>query len=91
MRFIPSGPRVLVKLDAVEEKKVGAIFVPDSHSERARVGVILARGEDARRYAVGDRVFMGFHNGEVIDDMVSKADTLRVMHEDEIWGWVTED
>jgi co-chaperonin GroES (HSP10) len=91
MKFIPSGGRVTVKLDAVDEKKVGSILIPGMHSELSRTGTVLAVGGEAKMYKVGERVFMGYHAGNVIDTMESKADTFRVMDEAEIWGWVTEE
>jgi co-chaperonin GroES (HSP10) len=91
MNFIPCGGRVVVKLDAVDEKKVGSILIPGMHSELSRVGTVLAAGGDVKRFKVGERVFMGYHAGNVIDTMESKADTFRIMTEDEIWGWVTEE
>lgn len=91
MHYIPAGARVLVKLDPVEERKAGSIFIPGQHSELSRHGTVLACGAEAKRYKAGERIFCGYHAGNVIDSIgQTKADTLRIMDESEIWGWALE-
>ncbi|MFA5154123.1 MAG: hypothetical protein WC554_16355 [Clostridia bacterium] len=91
MKLIPVGERLLVKLDAVDEKKVGSILVPAKHGELSRAATVLAAGDEVKRFKVGDRIFLGYHSGNVVDIAWEKADTLRIVDEAEIWGFVTEE
>jgi len=88
MNFIPLGDRVYLKLDAVEEKKIGSIFMPDKHSEPVRIGTVLAIGPDVKTFSVGDRVLVSYMAGLVInpaiDGFMPEDDTHRVMCEGEI-------
>ncbi len=75
MEFLPRPGRIYVKLDAVEERKVGSLWVADKHSERSRLGTILAVGGNTRDLTtdglkVGDRFVMSYHGGTVLDSPV---------------------
>ena len=90
----PVGDRVLVALEQVKEHKVGGlIYAPDMNHSPTRFGVVLRVGGDVTRYKPGDMVFMGYHAGTVIDrvEFGYKADTLRIVTEGEIWGFVQEE
>ena len=88
MNFIPLGDRVYVRLDAVEEKKVRGIVLPDKHSEPVRVGTVLAVGPDVKMFQIGDRVLVSYMAGlsinAAIDGFMPEDDTHRVMCEGEI-------
>ena len=92
MPLYPTGERVLLALDAVEERKVGGIIVPDMHHEPTRYATVLRVGGGVTLYKPGDRVFLGYHAGAVIDrhGLGYAADTLRLVVEGEIWGYVKE-
>ena len=91
--LIPVGSKVILRLDAVEEKKVGGLYISGYHSEPVRFGTIVAVGPDVRLYKPGHRVFMGFHVGNIIEhpEMRQYGDTLRIVGDGEIWGFVRED
>jgi len=46
MKIKPLGDRVLVKLEEVEEKTAGGIFIPQTAQEKTQSGVVVAVGED---------------------------------------------
>lgn len=85
--LIPLGRNLLVRLEPVEEKKVGKLVLPDEHSELSRVATVLAKGEACERpIQVGDKVLVDFHAGTIIDmfyrgEITSINDTYRIMDE----------
>ena len=86
MKIIPIGDRLLVKLNTVEERKVGHIYMPDKHKEESRTGEILAIGDSVKGYAEKDRVLVSYYSGIVIH-LVNEGyldDTLRIFSEREI-------
>lgn len=90
----PTGDRVLVALEAVQERKVSEhLYAPDLSHMPTRFGIVLRIGGDVKLYKPGDMVFMGYHAGTVIDrvELGYKADTLRIVTEGEIWGFVKEE
>ena len=46
MKIKPLGDRVLVKLEEVEEKTAGGIFIPQTAQEKTQSGLVVAVGED---------------------------------------------
>ena len=46
MKIKPLGDRVLVKLEEVEEKTAGGIFIPQTAQEKTQSGVVVAVGDD---------------------------------------------
>lgn len=93
MKLIPHETRVLLLMDAVEEKKVGSIFIPDKHSERHRVGTVLAVGNEVDRLKKGDRIWARWDAGDVITipGRPIKGDTLRIAVESEVYGLAKEE
>jgi co-chaperonin GroES (HSP10) len=90
--------RLFVILGEVEEKKIGRIIVPDSHSERSRIGVVMDVGPEVKDYKVGDRILVSWYTGTRVhldgETMYGKPvveDAFRVMRECEILGKVLED
>ena len=67
MKIYPKGNRVYILLEKVEEKMVGSIYVQDKHSEKTRIGKVIATGEDANDYKVDDKVLVQYYAGVVID------------------------
>lgn len=89
----PTGDRVLVALEQVKEHKVGdLIYAPDMNHSPTRFGMVLRVGGDVKLYKPGDMIFLGYHAGTVIDrvELGYKADTLRIVTEGEIWGYIKE-
>ncbi len=46
MKIKPLGDRVLVKLEEVEEKTAGGIFIPQTAQEKTQSGSVVAVGDD---------------------------------------------
>jgi co-chaperonin GroES (HSP10) len=87
MRLKPKGYKLLVKLDAVKERKVGSIYVSDEHREQARIGTILEIGSKVTDYNVGDRVVVNCFNGiaiDLFDYEEADGESLRMFVDDEI-------
>ena len=92
-KFLPEKDRLLVELEAIKERKVGAVIVPEKRHELVRYGVVLAVGkpattEDVGRFNVGDTIVIRFYVGKVIRDyeLGWNDDDHRVCRYDEILG-----
>ncbi len=46
MKIKPIGDRVLVKMEGVEEKTAGGIFIPQTAQEKTQIGKVVAIGDD---------------------------------------------
>ncbi len=46
MNILPLGDRVLVKIEQVEEKTAGGIFIPQTAQEKTQVAKVVAVGDD---------------------------------------------
>ena len=91
----PLGQKVIVRLDEVKEVKIGdgSLYAPDMHHESTRFATVVSVGSLVKEFKPGDRVFLGYHVGSVIEktEMRQYGDTLRIVGEGEIWGFVRED
>ena len=56
MTIKPLGERVLVKMDKVEEKTAGGIFIPQTAQEKTQIAVVEAVGEDVKTIKVGQKI-----------------------------------
>ena len=56
MTIKPLGERVLVKMDKVEEKTAGGIFIPQTAQEKTQIAVVEAIGEDVKTLKVGQKI-----------------------------------
>uniref|UniRef100_A0A6M3KX89 Putative chaperonin n=1 Tax=viral metagenome TaxID=1070528 RepID=A0A6M3KX89_9ZZZZ len=88
MTIIPMGARVYLRLDAVEEKMIGRLYVPDKSSQPIRVGTVQAVGSDVTLFKPGDKVLVSYMAGLIINPLIDgfspEDDTHRVMTEGEI-------
>jgi chaperonin GroES len=97
--FKPTGDRILVKRDPIEERSAGGIYIPDSARERqekAQGGVVLAVGAGKRdangnRMPVevkeGDRVYIGKYAGTEVGKDTDGSELI-IIREDEVLGVV---
>ena len=92
MKIIPKKGSLLVELDKVQERKVGAIWVTDKHSEKIRIATVLDVGKDVTEYKKGDRVVLNYYTGMIlyILDLRWLNDTHKIVMEDNILGKVEE-
>ena len=56
MTIKPLGERVLVKMDKVEEKTAGGIFIPQTAQEKTQIAVVEAIGDDIKTVKVGQKI-----------------------------------
>ena len=65
MKIKPIGDRVLVKMEDVEEKTKGGIFIPQTAQEKTQTGVVEAIGDDKDVITVkkGDKIMYDKYAG----------------------------
>ncbi len=57
MTIKPLGERVLVKMDKVEEKTAGGIYIPQTaQQEKTQIAVVEAIGADVKTIKVGQKI-----------------------------------
>lgn len=68
MKIKPIGDRILVKLEEVEEKTSGGIFIPQTAQEKTQTGVVVAVGddEDVIKVKPGQKVMYDKYAGTTI-------------------------
>ena len=92
--IVPAGHRVLVKIDEVEEKTNGGIFIPKTSQEQQEeagiFGTLVAVGETAWKdfggkawAAVGDRVMIAKYGGFVAKEPGS-SEKFRILNDEDI-------
>lgn len=69
MKIKPLGDRVLVKLEEVEEKTAGGIFIPQTAQEKTQTGIVDAVGDDETiKVKSGDKVMYDKYAGTQVTD-----------------------
>jgi chaperonin GroES len=69
MKIKPLGDRVLVKLEEVEEKTAGGIFIPQTAQEKTQTGIVEAVGEDETiQVKAGQKVMYDKYAGTQVSD-----------------------
>jgi chaperonin GroES len=89
MKVKPIGDRVLVKLEDVEEKTAGGIYIPQTAQEKTQIGKVVAVGDDkeAIKVKVGQKIMYDKYAGTTIkvngeDQLIMKmADILAIIEE----------
>ena len=68
MKVKPIGDRVLVKMEQVEEKTAGGIFIPQTAQEKTQTGVVVAIGDDKDAITVkkGDKIMYDKYAGTTV-------------------------
>ena len=68
MKVKPIGDRVLVKLEDVEEKTAGGIYIPQTAQEKTQIGIVVAVGDDkeAIKVKVGQKIMYDKYAGTTI-------------------------
>jgi co-chaperonin GroES (HSP10) len=84
---IPFGDRMLVKF-LPKEKVIGSLILPDIAGQRSWLAEVMACGELATRYKVGEIVLLSFYTGIVINlyenNWISTA--VRMVTQEEVLG-----
>ena len=69
MKLQPLGDRVLLKVEAAEEKTKGGLFIPQTAQEKTQTGSVLAIGEDETiKVKVGDKVMYDKYAGTAVKE-----------------------
>jgi len=68
MKIKPIGERVLVKIQQVEEKTAGGIFIPQTAQEKTQMGVVVEIGDDkdAIKVKTGQKVMYDKYAGTTV-------------------------
>jgi chaperonin GroES len=81
MKIKPLGDRVLVKLEEVEEKTAGGIFIPQTAQEKTQSGVVVAVGEDETiKVKEGQKVMYDKYAGTSVS--IDNVDHLLIRYSD---------
>ncbi len=82
----PVGRRVLVKRMEEEEKKVGAIYIPDTAKEKPQMGEVIAvadvkEKDDPLPVKKGDKIIFGKYAGS---EITIEGEEYLILNEDDI-------
>lgn len=68
MKINPIGERILVKIQQVEEKTAGGIFIPQTAQEKTQLGEVVAIGDDKDviKVKVGQKVMYDKYAGTTV-------------------------
>ncbi|WP_292286734.1 co-chaperone GroES [Marivita sp.] len=97
MAFKPLHDRVLVRRVESDDKTAGGLIIPDSAKEKPAEGVVVARGDGARKdsgeliemaVAEGDKVLFGKWSGT---EVTVNGEELLIMKEMDILGIISDD
>jgi len=81
MKIKPLGDRVLVKLEEVEEKTAGGIFIPQTAQEKTQSGTVVAVGDDEMiKVKAGQKVMYDKYAGTTVS--VDNEDHLLIRYSD---------
>jgi chaperonin GroES len=79
MKLQPLGDRVVLKVEAAEEKTKGGLFIPQTAQEKTQTGTILAIGDDEtiKGVKVGSKVMYDKYAGTTVKE---GADEYLILH-----------
>jgi chaperonin GroES len=67
MTIKPMGDRVLVKMEQIQEKTAGGIFIPQTAQEKTQIASVLEVGDDETiKVKKGDRVMYDKYAGTTV-------------------------
>lgn len=66
MAIKPLGERVLVKMDKLEEKTAGGIFIPQTAQEKTQIATVEAVGDEVKSVKVGDKILHDKYSGTAV-------------------------
>ena len=70
MKLQPLGDRVVLKVEAAEEKTKGGLFIPQTAQEKTQTGTVLAIGDDetVKGVKVGSKVMYDKYAGTTVKE-----------------------
>lgn len=64
MEIRPIGKRILIKVEELQEKTAGGLFIPQTAQEKTQIGTVQAVGDDKEiKVSVGDKVLYDKYAG----------------------------
>ena len=68
MKIKPIGDRLLIKMEGVEEKTAGGIYIPQTAQEKTQIGKVVAIGDDkdAIKVKTGQKVMYDKYAGTTV-------------------------
>ena len=67
MTIKPMGDRLLVKMEQIQEKTAGGIFIPQTAQEKTQMAVVQAVGDDETiKVKKGDRILYDKYAGTTV-------------------------
>jgi len=82
MNIKPTGDRVLVRMEQIQEKSAGGIFIPQTAQEKTQIAVVLAVGDDEEiKVKIGDRVMYDKFSGTSVK---ANGEELLILHMSDI-------
>ena len=89
MNILPLGDRVLAKIEQVEEKTAGGIFIPQTAQEKTQIAVVVAVGDDKEAIKVkpGQKIMYDKYAGTSVkgdgdEQLILKAADILAIIED---------
>ena len=69
MKIKPLADRVLIKIEAEDNQKVGSLFIPQSAQEKTNIGIVSAIGDDKDviTVKVGEKVMYDKYAGTKLE------------------------
>ena len=68
MKIVPMGERVLIERNEVADVSEGGIYLPGNKDKKEKRGVIVAIGDCAEYFKIGDKVIFADYEGTLISD-----------------------
>ena len=82
-KFIPIGPRALVRRAEAKKMTDGGLHIPDGATEAPWEGEVIEVGDEMRKAKVGQVVTFSRYAGNVIK---VNNENFWLIHEDELFG-----
>jgi len=78
MTIKPMGDRLLVKMEQIQEKTAGGIFIPQTAQEKTQMAVVMAVGDDETiKVKKGDRILYDKYAGTTVK---ADGEELLILH-----------
>ena len=97
MQLTLFGNKILILCDAISEKKIGSIIIPEGRSERSRTAVVVAVGDSVKNYVPGDTVLLSWYtgvhlhlDGKDLFGVPVDEDRHRIVRDEEILGRLSD-
>ncbi len=93
MKIAPTGERILVEMEELQDRKIGKIYVTDSSSETSRICKIVELGAGINGdYQIGDRLLISAYSGINLDckTLGYIGDKLKIIVKSEILARIVE-